>query len=289
MNPFDLPGPQFLLFYSALGLTVTLSLLWTRRQHESLAAPTTRLDDPYLVAMLRGGGDEAVRLALLSLLDRKLIVTEAGDHLARAPDVTTAHVRRDIEKAILKSLDRSRSVDDVLAGVRADFALQSYENTLKRMNLLPGPEHKARRMKLWAAGFGVLFVVAVIKVGMGISRNRPVLLLVLEGAAFAVATVAICFPRRTLSGDQLVTHMRELFSSLKDRAGSLRAGGETSDLTWLGAVFGLAAVPGSVFPHTQLLTPKRREVASGTSCGSSSCGSSCGGGGCGGGCGGCGS
>src|SRR6185295_16874913 len=69
VNPFDLPGPEFLLFYIILAVAVITALALLRRAAESDSAPQVDLGDPYLIAYLRGGENEAPRVALVSLID----------------------------------------------------------------------------------------------------------------------------------------------------------------------------------------------------------------------------
>jgi len=64
MNPFDLPGPQFLLFYIIFaGLVITGLVFWRRRAESSPSTPRIDLSDPYLIAYLRGGEKEVRRVA----------------------------------------------------------------------------------------------------------------------------------------------------------------------------------------------------------------------------------
>ena len=46
MNPFDLRGPEFLLFYSALGATVLALQYFAQRAFESNNDAPTRLTEP---------------------------------------------------------------------------------------------------------------------------------------------------------------------------------------------------------------------------------------------------
>ena len=63
MNPFDLPGPQFLLFYIIFaGLVISGLVFWRRRAESSASAPRIDLSDPYLIAYLRGGEKEVRRV-----------------------------------------------------------------------------------------------------------------------------------------------------------------------------------------------------------------------------------
>lgn len=68
-NPFDLPGPDFLVFYAFLGV-LTIGLLWfARRASEGADAPRIDYSDPYLLAYLRGGQSEVIRV-VTSIADR---------------------------------------------------------------------------------------------------------------------------------------------------------------------------------------------------------------------------
>src|SRR5262249_68506 len=55
VNPFDLRGPEFLAFYLLLSASVLLVLLFLRQRDERNDLPPPQMDDPYLIAFLRGG------------------------------------------------------------------------------------------------------------------------------------------------------------------------------------------------------------------------------------------
>ena len=57
VNPFDLRGPQFLLFYICLGALATIVALWIRRSREAGVDATRPLSDYLEIAYLRGGSD----------------------------------------------------------------------------------------------------------------------------------------------------------------------------------------------------------------------------------------
>ena len=100
-NPFDLPGPEFLIFYAILG-ALTIGLLWfARRTSEADDAPRIDYSDPYLLAYLRGGEKEVIRVVTVSLIDRGLLQTN-DDQLVAANENAVNIVRRPIEKALLQ-------------------------------------------------------------------------------------------------------------------------------------------------------------------------------------------
>ena len=99
INVFDLPGPSFLLFYvitSAAALSLLQLLI---RALESKPMPRLGTPDPYEVAYLRGGADEAIRVATLSLVDRGLLEVD-GANLKAVPGAGD-RVRRSLERAVL--------------------------------------------------------------------------------------------------------------------------------------------------------------------------------------------
>src|SRR6266511_933500 len=101
MNPFDLRGPEFLLFYFCFSLAVIIAIVVLRRRAESGDAPRIDLGDPYLIAYLRGGEDEALRLAVISLVDRGALAMD-GKFIRRADHVTSGMVKYLIEYEALK-------------------------------------------------------------------------------------------------------------------------------------------------------------------------------------------
>jgi hypothetical protein len=186
-----------------------------------------------------------------------------------------------------------------------EIALRSYEPELVRLGLLAESDTRARRVRDAGIAIAILFVVAAIKIAIGVARNRPVSFLVMSLIGFSVVTMVVIRGRRTVLGERVLADLAMLFDALRDRANELRPYSSTSELALLIAVFGVGAVPVSAFPFRRAFTsPTDTSTWSSTSsCGGSSCGggssfscsggSSCGGGGSscggGGGCGGCGS
>src|SRR3974390_1249430 len=78
MYPFDLPGPQFLVFYGVFALAIILALNIGRRISEGGPTPQIEATDPYLFACLRGGPKEVARVATLGLVDRGLLQISGG-------------------------------------------------------------------------------------------------------------------------------------------------------------------------------------------------------------------
>ncbi|MHB8881158.1 MAG: TIGR04222 domain-containing membrane protein [Thermodesulfovibrionales bacterium] len=292
-NPFDLGGPQFLLFYFVFGVAVNLGLRILIRRGEKNDAPS-RWDytDPYKIAYLRAGLSEALRVAVFSLIDRGLL-RDIGEQVAaeaRAKDL----VQRPIERAVVKIFDRPQEVKAVFSDPAVQRAGEDYQRALIREGLLAGPATYLERMPMAVAALCLIIGVAGIKIVVAFSRGRfNIGFLLLLCALFAFWAAKTWRKQRTVAGDGIILQMTQRFRTLKLRAGSLRPGGMTNEAAFLAAVFGLAALSEDYFPFVKSLFPKASSSGDTYTggCGSSGCGSSgCGGGGCGGGgCGGCGS
>ncbi len=291
MNPFDLPGPQFLLFYIIFAGAVIGALVIWRRHVESSKTPKIDLSDPYLIAYLRGGEAEVLRVATVSLIDRGLLVA-SDTSLKRAEHASPESARRPIEQALLKKYARAGEVSWMFEDDGLMKACESYGVTLRRAQLLADENvTQARLIRLVIAAFllsGVGFTKVLIALDAG--RTNVGFLIILTIVSIVVAA-AVSFPRLTQSGKTMIEDVQNLYGGLRDRATSLTSGGATIEPMMLAAAFGVGALHGEAFAYTGTLFPRARKsnsCASDTGCGSScssSCGSSCGGG-CGGGCGG---
>lgn len=292
MNPFELRGPEFLFLYAVLTVLVMVASVALRRKLDgeaspALRSPATLVSDPYLIAHLRGGPEETLRVALLSLVDRGLVVDRNGT-LTTRENVRPEHGRRHIEREVLRAYSGGGNAKSLL---KLKGAAAEYDEQLQRLGLIPDAAVRGRRWLLWVAMMGLLGGTAATKISIGLSRDRPVGLLVIFGVLALAGLHRVIWRWRTVHGDNFLASIQGLFRGLRDRADSIQRGGGTADLALLAAAYGVLFVPTAVFPYKNLLYTTRVESASGSemssSCGSSSCG---GGGGCGGGgCGGCGS
>src|SRR5688572_28153670 len=80
MNPLNLSGPDFLIFYALCGAAVCGGLHWLNWAGET-QTPTCVPTDPQTIAYLRGGAAEALRIAVVTLLEREVLLLGAGDTL----------------------------------------------------------------------------------------------------------------------------------------------------------------------------------------------------------------
>jgi uncharacterized protein (TIGR04222 family) len=296
MNPLDMAGPQFLIFYLVLGALTIAALVIARRIREAGEGPHVNLSDPYLIAYLRGGANEALRVATVSLVDRGLLEAD-GTTLKTVRDAAAAGVRRPIEKAILDKFGSLGAASSVFDDSSVAASTSELERSLRQVKLLPDAATQTARLGRLFLALAVLWGVAGLKIVVALSRGRRnVGFLVVLAIVFAIVAAAVSFRRRTARGDAVLSDVRRLFEHLRSRRSSLRRGGGTAEATLLAAAFGIAALPSLEWAYAQSLYPRAARSSSsscGSSCGSSSScssSSSCGGGSCGGGgCGGCGS
>jgi uncharacterized protein (TIGR04222 family) len=285
MNPFDLSGPSFLVFYICVALIVIIGLKLAIDEAEGGAPRALPLSDPYQIAWLRGGTREAARIAVLSLIDRGLLAV-SGDNLVNRSSAQSS-VRAPIERAILARCAQSGTLATAMLDDPAvERACTPYRSRLEHLQLTPDPAMRAYRYRWLAVAIAILLAVALSKIVIAFGRGRYNVQFLIILMALGLWAVCLIVRRpRTHLGNRMLKDLRRLFRALRQRAATIRPGAMTSDAMLLAAVFGISALPATGF--ADFLRVYKKAASSGGGCGSS-CGSGCGGGG-GGGCGGCGS
>ena len=304
MRIFDLTGPEFLSFYLSLlaagGITCLLLRQALRFSLARRGAPTdAELMSlrPEEAAYLAGGAEQAVQAAVASLAQRNLVDANSANHtfvLKAAPPNDAETLERALGFAFGKA---PRTVRSLTADARPYLA--KVRKRLIELGLIL-PDETAWMPILVPALVAVLIIlVGMIKIFVGISRNRPVGILVILVilSVFFLVQMWKNPPERTVQGDRALKRLRAKSVGLEM---SVKSGPERlapSDLALAVGIFGPAIITsGALSAIGMSLTPRPVVQRSGSwssdsgfnSCGTSSCGSSCGGG-CGGGCGGCGS
>lgn len=290
MFPFNLPGPQFLVFFAILAVILLIALARFVRRGEGGKRPRLAFNDPYQIAFLRGGANEAVAVATFSMLDRGLL-RQDGDKVVAASATGERIARHALERRLLGHFASRRDIDSIRESSLAATADAQYVPKLEQLGLLP--DSTARRARFGSAILvsGVLLAVAATKTAIALAagRHNVVFLIVLSVVAIVLAFI-VNRPRLTAKGKATLQDLRTLFRGLHQRVGAIRRGGGTADAVMAAAVFGLGVLPLATFPYLEDLRGKSSPGGDGGSsssgCGSSDGGSSCGGGG---GCGGCGS
>lgn len=100
----DLKGPEFLVFYIAIGACVLLlARVWMNASERGDVIGRIDLKEPLTIAYLRGGAAEVLRVAAFSLVDRGLVLFD-GRTLCAQSKIAGSLVRRPLEKALLERL-----------------------------------------------------------------------------------------------------------------------------------------------------------------------------------------
>lgn len=294
LNPFDLRGPEFLVFYLALAAFLTILFRRIARADTKVGSVTHDLSqDPYDIAYLQGGKPHTLHVALLSLIDRNLLEV-SGKKLKTVGTESAKKVRRHLDELILNIFASGDKASTVFTHPGVDAELELIRDRLTKMGLLLDDEMKSHRRKLLWGGILLLWVVSGVKIIVALSRghhNIIFLILLTIIATFVLRKVTRSF--RTALGNSEISNLKSMFSGLYGGRRNVRLHRPTFELTLLAALFGIAALPKDAAAMVKPLKFRRPGTSSNTGCGTgcsscSSCsGGSCGGG-CGGGCGGCG-
>ncbi|MBV8935433.1 MAG: TIGR04222 domain-containing membrane protein, partial [Alphaproteobacteria bacterium] len=239
MNPFDLSGPSFLVFYIGVGLVVIIGLKLVIDEAEGGAPRALPLNDPYQIAWLRGGTPEAARIAVLSLTDRGLLAVN-GDNLVNL-GIAQSSVREPIERAILTRCAQSGTpATAILKDPAVERACAPYQARLERLQLVPDAAMRAQRYRWLAVAIAILLGIALGKIVVAFGRGKyNVQFLVILMALGLWVVLRMVRRRRTHLGSRMLNDLRRLFKALRQRAASIRPGAMTSDAMLLAAVFGI--------------------------------------------------
>jgi uncharacterized protein (TIGR04222 family) len=294
VNPFDWSGPWFLLAYLIFGLLVYYSVreLLIRMELRNPHAQLSLADDPYRIAFLRGGALEAVKIAAIVLVDRGLLRAD-GPLLETASADSLRFATHDIERDVLRLyLGRQGHSKELAAQADMLPACRAYQDSLTQQELLVGPPLLRRRERITLPAHYLLLTVAAVKAVIAISRQHyNLLFLALLLTIFLFMLRGLRTQATSWSAQRLLTDLRMLFGRLNQRASRLQAGSSSADMALLAAIFGLGALPLSVYAYVAELYPVPRhssDSSSGSTGDSSSGGGDGGGDGGGSGCGGCG-
>lgn len=304
MNPLDLPGPAFLALYLILLMFALVVAILFRRflvaVGEGQSMPTISLD-PYEAAFLSGGGNAVIDTAISMLVQKKVLKAASVTRslAASGPLPRDAHP---VERAVYHAVARSSTpVQEVRAA--AWWGVEEIAERLKAMGLVLSDARWRAARSVPTVILAAVLALGIAKIFVGLSRNRPVFLLVI--LSLVTVVIALVFfmarPRTTPLGEHTLMQLKLNNAALQTTARSRPQMLTPGDMAYAIGLFGVAALPFADASWVELkrtLSPPPAAVSSGgsscgsssscsggSSCSSSSCGSSCGGGG---GCGGCG-
>lgn len=299
MNPFDLAGPSFLLFYcviSIVGISIVYTALHFIEKHNS-QLPDELSADPYGIAFFRKGPEEALRIATIALMDRGLLQSKGKGKVATARTGAVHFVKRKIEKAVLSFFVSETEGYKIVSGFKENKLenwCSDYKKKLEDSGLISTAVVKNIRLRFIIPYIMIELFFTIKKIIIALERgHHNIIFLILLTFLFLFLATKIFKQRLTTDGKIELLRLRKKFAFLKDRAKALPAGGETNDASFVAAIFGLQILSSTEFPFVKELFPRATSNSSPGGCGGGCSGGGgggggCGGGGCGGGCGGCG-
>ena len=298
MNPLDLRGPEFLQLYGILLAIAFVAAAFLRR---SLRLPEgepqhgIRGLDVYEVALLAGDDKTVVYAVLAGLVHRGLLRADTVKRMI-LPEGATSVKLHPLEEEFLRQIKGSGGIEvDAAVNNASTHTMKLMHERLETLGLLMTDSRTA--LARWIPLLLALCVpvLGVIKIGVGISRGRPVGFLIVL-CILSVVVAAWLFGRRahrSRSGDRALASIRHYTAALRSAARAPDRLAST-DLCMAVALFGLGTVAvGALADLRSALRPPPRQSGSfwgdwssggcgGGGCGGGGCGGGCGGGGCGG-------
>lgn len=297
MNPLDLPGWQFLLFYViTLAVAIIVAIILRRalaRSDETF--PVRRITvDPYEAAYLRGGPRQAIETAVAVLVRNKALKASKTDRAISISGSLPAGAHW-LEKAVHSKAGPSpgKSLDRIYSSSLMNPYIDRIADQLKNAGLVLSDNRWRVARTSSALVIVAVLALGVAKLAIGILRDRPVGFLVI--LCIITGYIALSFFKShapaTSLGKQALKQLKEENAALEATARTEPQRLASGDVALALGLFGMSALAfadDSWIELRKALASSSSSSSSGSSCSSSSCGSSCGGGCGGGGCGGCG-
>lgn len=327
-NPLAMmDGPIFLVLYASIIILSSIGIAIARAnadKTEQLNIPAIPpVPDPYEIAFLRGGANEAARSVIFSLFQKNIIKIEPdGKKSLITPVLLPGGVQglAGIEQAAIDWIGAVREAGEVFGkkdGLveRLEPFFAGYRTDLEKRNLLASYESSSQLRRYGRTAAALVLALGAYKVATSIAYGHfNFIFMVVVGVIGAAILAAIGNrPRVTKLGKRYLERLKIAFDGLmfqrheRDPSESPVLQSATfasvDPMLLSVGVFGSGILAGSIYGGYNTAFEKARQhhtggsggcgsACGGASCsagcdgGGSSCGSGCGGGGCGGGCGG---
>ncbi len=290
---FDLNGPEFLGLYVVL---FVFALAWSIRRRKNVyarfslpGAERNQLTDPYEIAWLAGGVPRCAQVAVVKLISsgavewkRTRILRESLLVANGSAEAGFNEMERALYSAILGRGQKGLKMTEVppLIATR----ISGIESRLAKLGLRPTVSETRGRGCLIILPLFALMGFGAVKMVVGMTRDKPILYLVILLAITVIVAAIIAAHKKKLTpaGENLLSRMR---------AGREAQGDVLCSVALFGAASGLD--PSLADLDTILLKDISKMgnntgssgcggTSTGCGGGSSGCSSGCGGGGCGG-------
>ncbi len=299
-NPLNLTGPEFLAFYGALMIVAALLALTTRLvalpQSNEFAYEKPVHLDPYEVACLVAGPHRAVQAAFAAMVQAGSLqlVTEETKAWGIFPKSSSKiHQGKPLsnkapllEQALFHAA--AVPVDSIAPLTSAGMPVaKNMNDSLVEKGLVQSGSPSTRAV-VASLMMAAPLLIGLPKIALGLSRERPVVLLVIACVLTAVAALVFLFARSRHSarGRAVLDSLRAKLSPAQLTESAATAFSPT-ELAMAIGLFGAGWLAAGPLAKVHAMLPQTCGGGD-YSCGGGYGGSGCGGGGCGGGGGGCG-
>lgn len=288
----DLDGPTFLGLYAGLFFVALAWSVWRRmRVNAKFSLPgaaQTQLTDPYEIAYLAGGVPRCAQVAVVKLITsgavewkRTKIFRESLLVASGSAEAGFNDIERMLFSAILGHGKKGMKMMEVPALVAT--RLSGIESRLAKLGLRPTASEARGRGCLIILPLFALTVFGAVKVYIGITRDKPVMYLVILIAITCIVAAIVAAHKKKLTpgGEELLSRMRAAREAQSDTLCSVSLFGAG----WSGdpSLSGLdSALRKDISNMGKNNGSSGCGAATGCGGGSSGCSSGCGGGGCGG-------
>lgn len=303
----QISGPMFLLYFALFSGAIIFLTWYLVRVAGGYSEPDARELDMYDLALLRGREPAVLETAIFQLWNKGLIdiKTKGKKHESTIKQKKKGEtVDNPIEHAIYTSAKNSLLYSELKEKSwkeKIQKILKSKYENLQERGLIPTESDRKRNTIIIAISMLLVYGIGFLKLGLGISRDKPVILLLV-----LLIVLLLVFRKLFLkkSGNRNTFHGRKFFKKMQKKFDWVKSekvdAYNENDLSYdwlLGvALFGVIEM-NTPLAATEIGYSAASNAAmyggcSGDSYHSGGCsdggGGGCGGGGCGGGCGGCG-
>jgi uncharacterized protein (TIGR04222 family) len=306
INPLDFGGVEFLQFFALIGviaivLAIVIRLAMLSMETAGVASPDDL--EPLQLALLTDQGRLRFAHAGMSALvsGKQAVIEETGTssmaiialgrgttYQASAPTSEPSSSLQRLQRR-LAALGTTSVADAVKESMEV---AKDEEEELETRQLLRGNWFASPVLWLSIAPLLVVIALGLAKIGVGISRNKPVMFLVI-GVLVVTAIMVIGFfrkPRRTKTGDHVLEQALDQHAALESESTEEARVLRPESVALAVGLFGTAYLAGSELDLLRQSMPNVTQggwsnfSSSDGGCGSDGggCGGGCGGGGCGG-------
>ncbi|MBE9127118.1 TIGR04222 domain-containing membrane protein, partial [Coleofasciculus sp. LEGE 07081] len=260
-NPLNFTGSEFLRFYLLVASAVFLvayCLRWYLRQPAANFSSSTVSLDTYETAYLVGGKNKVIETAIASLVQR--------GHLKPQPTTRSLILEKPLpadshplERAIAKVIKTDGRIERVKASVSTtinQICDRQICDRLQHLHLLVSKNQAKVAQQLPAMAVFAVLLLGISKIGVGISRGKPVGFLFMLCLFTAIVGLGFLYIPvfRSRYGDRVLADIQNRHAHLKQTSTSSTS--TDPQLVLAFALFGTGVLAGSSLNDLrQVLTP----------------------------------